>query len=295
MKQPIISVLIPMYNCRDYIRHTLDSILNQTFKDFEVVIIDDGSTDGSNDIVKEYEVKDSRIKVYRVENGGVGKARNIAISYAVGEYVVFIDHDDFVKDVFLEELYNGLIRYNADIFMCNYYQYVENDKMYYFHTKDNDEVIHFTGLDAYNNMYNPNRSYNILFVTPWPKIIRKILFDNIYFPTGKSFEDSFTVYKLYLKTNKIYYVNKSLYVHRIHDNNLTYSKWTREKLHDYIEHNEERFSILTVLKIPASIDNINDYMAVLRNALNIASTNGYIEEYQMIKTKLDLIEQYNNK
>ena len=174
---PLISVLMPVYNVKDYVAEAIDSILNQTYTNFELIIINDGSTDGSGSIAETYKAKDKRIKLYHIENGGIANARNLALSYAQGEFVTFVDSDDTVKEDYLECLYEGLSKYNADISFCSYYRYVEEEKMYYFPIlEEGYEEKEFSGLEAYQNYYKPVNSYNISLVVPWGKLIKKELF-----------------------------------------------------------------------------------------------------------------------
>ena len=109
-----ISVVIPVYNIEDYLSECLDSIVNQSLEDIEIICVNDGSTDGSLDILKEYESKDSRVKIISQENKGIGNARNTALEYAKGEYVYFIDGDDTLELDALERLYDLNIEKNAD-------------------------------------------------------------------------------------------------------------------------------------------------------------------------------------
>ncbi|MBU3180711.1 glycosyltransferase family 2 protein [Clostridium psychrophilum] len=115
-----ISIIIPIYNTEKYLNRCLDSVINQTLKDIEIILIDDGSTDNSLKICKEYNSNDKRIKLIHKKNEGVSKARNIGLSYATGEYISFIDADDWVEPNMLEELYNLIIPNNTEFCMCNY-------------------------------------------------------------------------------------------------------------------------------------------------------------------------------
>lgn len=288
---PLISVLMPVYNVKQYISSAIDSILNQTYTNFELIIINDGSTDGSGTIAESYKAKDSRIKVFHIENGGVSNARNVALSYAQGEFVSFVDSDDTVKEEYLESLYNAISKYNADISIGSYYRYVEEEQMCYFPILDEeceDKVL--SGLEAYQNYYNPNYAYNISLVIAWGKLIRKELFNEIYFPVGKLLEDSYTIYKLYILTDKIVFVYKHLYMYRIRPDSIMTQKWSKEKILAQIGQHEERLALLTTLGISITESNREDYIASLRNCAAYALEYGYVDEYKMIKQKLYLID-----
>ena len=293
---PLISVLMPVYNVKDYVAEAIESILKQTYTNFELIIINDGSTDGSGSIAEAYKAKDKRIKLYHIENGGLANARNLALSYAQGEFVTFVDSDDTVKEDYLECLYEGLSKYNADISFCSYYRYVEEEKMYYFPIlEEGYEKKEFSGLEAYQNYYNPVNGYNISLVVPWGKLIKKELFNHITFPAGKPLEDSYTIYKLYLLTDKIVYINKHLYIYRIRPNSLMTQNWTKEKILAQIGHHEERLALLATLGIPISQGNKEDYIASLRICSSHALEAGYIDIYKSIEQKIFLIATCSTK
>ena len=153
----------------------------------------------------------------------------------------------------------------------------------------------FSGLEAYQNYYNPVNAYNISLVVPWGKLIRKKLFDRITFPAGKLLEDSYTIYKLYLLTDKMVYINKHLYMYRIRPQSLMTQKWTREKILAQIGHHEERLALLATLGISVTQSNKEDYIASLRNCASHALESGYIDIYKSIEQKVFLIETFSNK
>ena len=115
MKEELISVIIPVYNVEKYIRYCLDSVINQTYKNLEIIIVDDGTKDSSGEIAEEYAVKDSRIKVIHKENGGLSDARNVGLDAATGKYIAFLDSDDVITLDFYEYLYNIIKEKDYDI------------------------------------------------------------------------------------------------------------------------------------------------------------------------------------
>lgn len=288
---PLISVLMPAFNVEKYITMAIDSVLSQTLSDFELIIINDGSTDGTGEIIEKYKETDARIRVFHMENGGLANARNIAMSYARGAYITFIDSDDAVKENYLECLYDNAVKYNADVVFSSFYRYVEEEKTYYYVILEQGyEVKEFTGQEIYQNYYRPVNGYNIALAVAWGKLFKKEIADKLYFPKGKIHEDSFTTYKAYLLSDKIVYVNKHLYMYRQRSNSIMASKWSRERLRNSIEQHEERISLLTIMGIEITEDNKADYIATIRNCMRIALENGYIDEYEMFKQKLKLME-----
>lgn len=129
--QPAVSVIVPVYKAEAYLHRCVDSILTQTFTDFELLLIDDGSPDRSGMICDEYAIKDTRVRVFHKENGGVSSARQLGLDKALGEYVIHADPDDWVEPDMLEELYNEAKKENADMVICDYFNEYRNGKQYY--------------------------------------------------------------------------------------------------------------------------------------------------------------------
>ena len=117
---PKISIIVPVYNVEKYLNRCIDSILNQTLEDIELILVDDGSKDGSGQICDEYAVKDCRVRVFHIENGGPAKARNLGIIHAIGEYIGFVDSDDYIESSMYERLYSRAMINNSDVVMCGY-------------------------------------------------------------------------------------------------------------------------------------------------------------------------------
>ena len=128
-----VSVIVPIYNVEEYINKCIDSILNQTFREFELILVDDGSTDNSGNICDTYKSIDNRVRVIHKDNGGLSDARNFGIEAATGEFLYFIDGDDFIHEDTLESMYNSIMKTNSDISVCNmirYYGEEDTEKFY---------------------------------------------------------------------------------------------------------------------------------------------------------------------
>ena len=139
MDEKLVSVIIPAYNIEDYIGRCLDSVLSQTYKNLEILVVDDGSSDCTGEILDDYEKKDQRIRVIHKENGGVSSARNIGIEAATGDYIGFVDGDDLMEPEMYKTLVNLLKEENADIAHCGY-QMVFPDRVDYYHNTKNRKV-----------------------------------------------------------------------------------------------------------------------------------------------------------
>ena len=180
-KLPVISVIVPAYNVEKYIRECLVSLVEQTFRDIEIVVVNDGSTDKTAQIIDEFARKDNRIKVITQENQGLSSARNRGIEQARGEYISFVDSDDWVDKDFLEKLYNTILKYNADISCASAIRKRKNSEKYRFLYKEEKEYT--TLKDKIKICKVPNCCY------VWNKLYQKSLIENIKFKKGVYFED----------------------------------------------------------------------------------------------------------
>ena len=158
---PVISVIVPVYNAEKYLRECLDSIVNQTYKNIEIILVDDGSTDGSGAICDEYADKDVRIKVYHIPNGGVSNARNLGIDNANGEYLMFVDSDDEVSRDCIEKLYCAIEYKEQDLVIGNFCDVYENRK-----------IIQHENLSIIGNLQDDYANIRILLQGPWGKLYR---------------------------------------------------------------------------------------------------------------------------
>lgn len=205
MEQDLISIIVPVYNVEMYLEECVNSIINQTYKKLEIILVDDGSTDNSSKICDNFAEKDNRIKVIHKENGGLSDARNAGIEIANGKFIQFIDSDDYIDLDMIELLYNNAKKYNADISMCSHYILAEectpegtNTLTVYNRVEVLKEVL----LDE------KVRSY------AWNKLFASKLFKEIRFPKGKVFEDILTIPKLFEKANTIVLDDVSKYYYR---------------------------------------------------------------------------------
>lgn len=216
-----ISIIIPVYNVEKYVKKCIDSVLEQSFKDFEVILVNDGSTDSSAIICNKYRDKDDRISVINKKNGGLSSARNIGIEKSRGKYITFIDSDDFISKDYIKRLYYNIINNKADISICNNKRFqVEKDTNEY---KVNNKTLVFNAEKCLENLYGEGWSN---YVTAWGKLYRKELFNNIRFPEGKINEDLYIMYKVYLSANKIVYNDSELYFYRYREDSIMNKKLT---------------------------------------------------------------------
>lgn len=204
-----VSVIIPTYNSDKYLKKCIESILLQTYKNIEIIIINDGSTDKTDDIVKKYE--DERIKYYKNKNQGIGKSRNYGIKQSTGEYIMFVDSDDYIDESAVEEMIKKITDSNLDMLVCDFYK-IEK-------VKEEVKLVQFDDCSL-------NERQNLLLeinLSPWNKIYKKemIVKNNIMFNEKLKYEDAEFVIDCLIKSKKIGKLNKSLYYYVIHTESET--------------------------------------------------------------------------
>lgn len=239
----LISVVIPIYNVSPYLRLCLESIENQTYPYFEVLLVNDGSRDNSEDICQEFINKDKRFRYFEQENLGLSAARNTGILNSKGEFITFIEGDDFVVPNYLAELYQSALKNDSEIVIGSYKKFNENDNNYYIHVFDYKEE-HF-------NQNELIQKRGIEFETSWGILFHKRLFEMILFPVGKSIGDCFTNFKLFMESCKASYIHKDLYIHRIRKGSLS-ALLTEKYFTDIFEALLERIATLALLGIDIS-------------------------------------------
>lgn len=196
-----ISIIVPVYNVEKYLRRCVDSILMQTYSDWELVLVDDGSPDRCPQICDEYASTDKRIKVIHKENGGLSDARNCGLKVATGEYVLFVDSDDFIHHDMLKDMAAWCIKEDVDIVQCSYIR----------GTCDNFPLIRAKSSKAHlfdnHSIFSSSRQQTILCA----KLYRKGLWEDIHMPVGKIHEDDATTWKLYYRSQKIVVLDTPYY------------------------------------------------------------------------------------
>lgn len=225
---PAISIIVPVYNVEQYLSECVESILNQTFKDYECILVDDGSLDGGAAICDRYARKDERVLVIHQENEGVSAARNAGLHVACGKYVAFIDSDDFVSKDYLKTLYEVAEDTKADMIMCGVCSVVEGGQK-------NTNSIHVAktemcGKDVLHLRYSEG-GVNI---AAWGKLVLRTLFNGVYFPVGKIHEDQAVMPFIIYKADKVCIINEQLYFYRQRAGSITHRQFSESRF-DNIE------------------------------------------------------------
>jgi len=215
----LISIVIPVYNVEKYLDACMKSVLRQTYRNLEIILVDDGATDKSGQMCDRYAETDLRVTVVHKENGGLSDARNKGISHAKGKYIMFIDSDDVVSLDFVEYLYKLLKGNSADIAICDPV-HCYPDKEIVFERENRKKIME--AEDAIIEMLY-QKSF---LVAAWGKIYKKEYFDETTFPYGMLFEDSAVMYKIFDKAEKIVYGNAKLYGYMHRDGSITTQTFT---------------------------------------------------------------------
>ena len=283
MNDILISIVVPIYNVEKYLKQCIESIINQTYKNIEILLVNDGSTDNCAQICDEYAQIDERIKVIHKKNGGLSDARNSGINIAKGKYIAFIDSDDYVSEEYIEKLYNAISENNVRIAQCNFVKV----------TDDNTEIEKIgyaeknkikSGYEMVKELYTGHWE-NIL---AWNKLYDIGLFKNVRYPFGKIHEDEFTTYKILYEIQNVAIVEDCLYKYRQNDNSITGQNFKKKRL-DVIIAYEERMEFFEKNDEEELYQlSLISYLGTIRRCYE--KTRRYLKESQNIQK--DLIKKY---
>lgn len=220
---PLISVIIPVYNVEKYVGKCLDSIIHQTYTNLEIIVVDDGSTDASGKICEDYANKDSRIKVIHQKNGGLSDARNTGIKNAHGQYVGFVDSDDWIEPETYESLYNNIVTYQAGISVCGakkVHDESQNIKI------QRPKILQYSQADYIKRFFKINSQSCEYYA--WNKLYKRELLDNTQYPTNLTSEDVLGTYKAILRASTIVTTTQNYYHYRKNEKSITGSFSTKD-------------------------------------------------------------------
>jgi len=246
MKDYLISVMVPCYNTEKYLAKCIESILNQTYSNLELILLSDGSTDNSAKIMKEYAEKDSRIKVIERENKGVAISRNELIENSSGDFLMYVDSDDTISKYMLEDMLKALKEENADLVMCPANIVHEDTDLERLPLNRNCEREIIDGKTALYNMITFGDFYHY----PVAKLYSRKSLKDIVFPPNRIYEDSATVFKIYYNVDKAVVLKQAYYNYLVgRDNSITTRKYSMKHLNDNYLAIKERYDFLNE-KVP---------------------------------------------
>ena len=211
-----ISIIVPVYNTENQIRYCLDSILNQTYKNLEIIVVDDGTKDNAGIIAEEYSKNDDRIIVIHQENQGLSAARNAGLSVATGDYISFVDSDDVLKIDFYEYMIDVLKKEDyPEIVQASFLRIdednIENVENILEENEPEEEIKTMSNIEALEKLYGADQLEYVKFVVVWNKIYKKELYSSLRFPKGRNHEDEYTTYKAIYAAKRIAYSNRLVY------------------------------------------------------------------------------------
>lgn len=231
----LVSIIVPIYNVEKYLKRCIDSILHQTYRNLEIILVDDGSTDHSGEICDGYAEQDCRIRVVHKKNGGLSDARNSGLDIAYGEYISFVDSDDWIRDDYINVLVEALEYGKTKISACSYRKVNELEKSREASAdliSENLEI--WTISEAYQHLFL-NKQIDC---SAWAKLYEHTLFSDIRFPLGKLYEDQFTTYKLFHSSQGVTYVDQEMYYYFDRAESIQNEQFTIRKM-DELEANLE--------------------------------------------------------
>ena len=218
---PLISVIVPVYNVEKYLDACVESIVNQTYKELEIILVDDGSPDRCPEMCDEWAKKDSRIKVIHKENGGGAQARNVGLDVATGEYIAFVDSDDIIHQEMYSTLFSFLDRNNCDIVECSYTTVLP------FESSLSNNLISF--FDKKNSLReNINGKHCVQLI--WNKLYKRETIGDIRFTPGKLIDDEFFTYKVFGNSNKTAVIDSKLYYYRQQEDSVMHRAYSLKRL-----------------------------------------------------------------
>ena len=238
MMDSLISIIIPVYNVEEYLRECLESVLVQTYQNLEIILVDDGSTDNSGSICDEYKKKDSRVKVIHKKNGGLSDARNAGLDICSGEYIGFVDSDDWISKEMYEHLYREAYTLKADMVVSGYYVVSQKGVT----------VVNKSGGNRYIfEDYEKMMGYIINNVGCMPvcfKLYRSTIFDNVRFKKGKNFEDVFIFPETVANCKRMVIVPGNYYYYRMRNDSITHKKKWNGNIWDAIEAYKYNYTVV---------------------------------------------------
>ena len=215
---PLISIIVPIYNVEPYLRRCVNSILNQTYKNLEIILVDDGSPDNCPQICDEYAKNDFRIKVIHKKNGGLSDARNVGIKSSKGEYLSFVDSDDCISPEFIECLYSSIVGNAVKLAVCQINNFSDSTARH--EQKKKYDCLLISKESALKYYTALNFDHSAPFIAAWTKLYHRSLFDEIEFPVGKIYEDGLISYKIIDIAENIAFLKNPLYHYYVRENGI---------------------------------------------------------------------------
>ena len=257
MQEPLISIIVPIYNSAGYLDKCLASLMKQTYKEIEVLMINDGSTDSSEEICKKYADIDRRFILYSQENRGRSVARNQGLNLAQGQLIGFVDSDDWVEEDMFEFMLHTYSLWNADIVQCSYF----------YHTKESMKDM----SSGYGCLLDKKQALEILFADKyiknflWNKLFSRSLFEGIVFPENKNFEDVYVLYRIFARAKTVVCLKESKYHYRVSPTSISHASFNVADKFEYLDAINEQYLLAHSVGIwkKSSVFLTRRYMSIL--------------------------------
>lgn len=243
---PLISIIVPVYNVQDYVGECVESLCRQTYTNLEIVLVDDGSTDGSGDLCDEYACRDERIRVIHQRNRGLSGARNVALDNIQGEYVAFVDSDDLVLPDYVEVLYELLMKYKADLAACAYFKGTTEQLMDVWKKPVRPGGMEEVCMSSEKLLRQWHGKYKQQETVAWNKLYRREVWNGrrkMRFPEARSHEDVLTSHIIVQSVEKVALTTQVLYLYRVREGSITVqAEYDREKVRRNLRAQRERMA-----------------------------------------------------
>lgn len=246
----LISVIVPIYNVESYVAECIESIQNQTYMNLEIILVNDGSTDASGDICDQYAAYDERIQVIHKENAGVSAARNTGIESANGDYIGFVDSDDYIAPTMYEDMLKLMAEHDLDIIECTAFRN---------NGDTNIEGCNDGSLEIFNRDEALKMAMYDCFVAVWSQLYKRRVISDVRFPVGRKFEDSAVSYLFIANTKRVGHINRCLYYYRLNPNSTTQTSFDAKSRWDFVLGYEERLQYAIKHQLPY-VDDCNSLL-----------------------------------
>ena len=276
--EELISVIVPVNNVVKYLDRCVNSLIRQEYKNIEIILIDDGSTDGSAEICDKFASLDSRVKVYHQEYKGVSNARNQGLSMAGGGYIAFLDSDDEAKPNYISKLYSLLLEHDLDIAQCCLIRVKNGVEQNRLEVTNNVQI--YNGIDIQMKIFERNRYF---YMTLCGKLFKKELFDGLKFPEGRINEDESLIYLLDYRAKKIGVIDDYLYLYHYNSQSITEKKYNIHRL-DCFYMMREKFAFYKENGLDAFANKTaNEYFSQM--SISVLNAKAFSGDYKAIKKK----------
>lgn len=295
MNKPLISIIVPVYNVENYLDECIQTVLAQTYSNWELLLINDGSTDSSGTICDDYAKGDERIYIKHIKKSkGVSEARNTGLSLAKGEYITFLDSDDGIREDFLETCLTTAIQHEVDIVIGHFFIWDERNHTFYYFVEQaqKDQTEFLTVQEALDRQVVWKNLNTAPFVVPWGKLFKASLFDTVRFPKNKRYEDEYTIHKTFLKAKQIALIHSEFYMYRRHGQSFMTTDFNLKTSMNNIEALEERIVDLVLAKKDTELVRQKLYNILLhtKHELEVNQCSDSLE-YLRVLNKLELFSE----